>query len=131
MQINNIIKSEKNYSTFNNNLIKSNDLKALIQWTDEHICEKITIDKAAEIMHFNKNHFCKYFKQAVGISYINYVNQLKIQHAIELIKSGKSATECCFLCGFDNISYFIQLFKRITGLTTKEYIKKYAPKNNK
>lgn len=121
--INNGFKSTET-PAINIDIAKNDDLKKLIIWTHEHFCEKISIEEAAEIMHFNKFHFCKYFKQAMGTSYINYVNQLKIQYSIKLLKDGKSATECCMLCGFDSISYFIQLFKKITGFTTKEYIKK-------
>ncbi|MDY3864448.1 MAG: AraC family transcriptional regulator, partial [Eubacteriales bacterium] len=54
-------------------------------------------------------------------SYLTYLNALKIDRAVELMKEGKSTTFCCYECGFTNLSYFISLFRRYTGCSTVEY----------
>lgn len=96
-------------------------IRELMQWTQEHMLENITVENAAEQMHYSKYYFCRYFKQKTGMTYVTYLNTLKINHAIDLIKQGHSTTYCCYECGFENLSYFIQLFKEITGYTTNEY----------
>ena len=107
---------------FDNNIYKNEQLKKLIDWTNTNYCKKFTIEEAAAIVNFSKSHFCKFFKQRVGITYIEYVNQLRIQHAIHLLNQGMSTTECCFSCGFESLSYFTRLFKKVTGSTTTKYI---------
>jgi YesN/AraC family two-component response regulator len=96
-------------------------LNRLIIWTQNHFREHITIDDAACFMNFSKSYFCKYFKKAAQVTYLTYLNQMRISHAINLIMSGKSAKECCYECGFENVPYFIKLFKTMTGITTSEY----------
>ena len=95
----------------------------IIKWTQERVCERITVEDAAAELHYSKYHFCRLFKEHVGISYLKYINTLKIDHAAKLLREGHSSTYCCFECGFDSLSYFLKLFKDITGYTTSEYKK--------
>ena len=99
-------------------------IRELMKWTQEHMLDNITVDDAAAQMHYSKYYFCRYFKEKTGMTYFTYLNTLKINYAIELMKQGHSTTYCCYECGFENLSYFIQLFKEITGYTTNEYRQK-------
>ena len=66
--------------------------------------------------------FSRVFHQAYGISPINYVIQLRIQHAYELLHTMDiSVSEVAYLCGFQDSSYFTRQFKHASGLTPKEY----------
>lgn len=98
-------------------------IRTIIEWTNEHIGERITVEDAAAHLHYSKYHFCRIFKENTGVSYLKYLNTLKIDYAIRLMNQGHSATYCCFECGFDSLAYFLKLFKDITGYTTKEYKK--------
>ena len=93
----------------------------IIKWTQDRVCEKISVEDAAAYLHYSKYHFCRLFKESVGTTYLNYVNTLKISHAIKLMQEGHSATYCCFECGFNSLAYFLKLFKDVTGFTTGEY----------
>lgn len=94
----------------------------IISWTEQHFTEKISLDEIAQRMGYNKNYFCSKFKHATGETYIQYLNNLRIFHACNLLKNGTSISSVCEACGFENISYFIQLFKKIVGTTPKKYI---------
>lgn len=98
-------------------------IRRIIQWTKEHVGERITVEDAAAFLHYSKYHFCRIFKENTGVSYLKYLNTMKIDYAIRLMKQGYSATYCCFECGFDSLAYFLKLFKDVTGYTTKEYKK--------
>lgn len=101
---------------------RSNEkIHRIMKWTKEHMLEHITVDAAAEQLHYSKYHFCRFFKENTGVTYLKYLNMLRVNHAIELMKQGYSTTDCCYECGFENISYFIRLFKEVTGYTTLEY----------
>ncbi len=103
------------------NDISSHNLRKIILWTENNYLKKISIDEVAAIVGYEKHYFCNKFKVLTGISYINYVNNLRIQHACRLLANGSSVSDVCNECGFENLSYFIQLFKKIAGVTPKTY----------
>ena len=99
-------------------------IRCIMEWTKEHMLEHITVEDAAAQLHYSKYHFCRFFKENAGVTYLKYLNVLRINHAIELLREGYSTTDCCYECGFENVSYFIRLFKDVTGYTTVEYRKR-------
>ena len=56
-----------------------------------------------------------------------YLTLLKITNAKTLLKCGESVTKTAEICGFANQAYFSAAFKRVTGLSPKEY----APQKEK
>lgn len=104
--------------------LKQTELKALITWTHDNYCKKITLDDAAKIVKFSKHYFCKWFKSLTGMTYLGFVNHVRIAQACQMLVKGLSVSECGIACGFENVSYFIQCFKQIQGCTPKVYIQK-------
>jgi len=103
----------------------NSNLYELLSWTEQHYREHITLEDAARRMHFNRCYFCRYFKKKTGTGYIQYLNQIRISHAVTALLAGKSIAECCYESGFQNVPYFIQVFKKVTGHTTQEYLRRY------
>lgn len=102
---------------------ENKELKHLITWTTENFSRKITLDEAADEVHYSKYHFCRWFKSLTNITYITFLNRLRVVEACKLLRQGKSISETCFECGFDDLPYFLQLFKKIQGCTPGKYIK--------
>jgi len=114
-----------NSNTSNDNMYISSsneDILSVISWTEKHFKQRISLADAAKTFGYTKPHFCRKFKATTGTTYLAYLNHLRIFHACKLLKSGMSINSACDECGFDDISYFIQLFKKITGTTPKKYI---------
>lgn len=85
---------------------------------------EISLDKAAEIAQMDKTAFCRFFKQRTKKTFSDYVNELRINHAVALItQQKKSVQNACFESGFNNISYFNRKFKQLYGCTPKQYVK--------
>ena len=62
------------------------------------------------------------FKKESGLTLKAYCNNLKIEDAARLLYQTKiSITEIAFMVGFNNFSYFINIFKKIMGMTPLEY----------
>lgn len=99
----------------------SHNLRKIIHWTENNYLNKISLDEVAHIVGYEKHYFCNKFKKLTGISYINYVNNLRIQYACRLLSEGYTVSNTCEKCGFENLSYFIHLFKKIIGVTPKTY----------
>ncbi|MNR34343.1 HTH-type transcriptional regulator YesS [compost metagenome] len=64
------------------------------------------------------------FSQETGQTFIEFLTQIRIRKAMELLKSTSSKSyEIAFLVGYNDPHYFSNLFKRITGMTPKEFRK--------
>lgn len=101
-----------------------NDLQKLLAYLEDHYAENITLEQAAQKMHFSHSHFSKTFKKLTGIHFVTYVNRVRIEHACDAIRnhSGK-ITEIALNCGFNNIRSFNRVFKEITGCTPSQFAK--------
>lgn len=101
-----------------------NDLQKLLAYLEDHYAENITLEQAAQKMHFSHSHFSKTFKKLTGIHFVTYVNRVRIEHACDSIRNhtGK-ITEIALSCGFNNIRTFNRVFKEITGYTPSQFAK--------
>lgn len=96
-------------------------LRQVIDWTERNFSRKITLEEAAAQVGYDKHYFCWKFKAVTGITYVNYVNQLRIDRACALLRGGMDVRQAGEQCGIENDSYFSALFKRIMGVTPKQY----------
>ncbi|MBS1567470.1 MAG: helix-turn-helix transcriptional regulator, partial [Bacteroidetes bacterium] len=70
--------------------------------------------------------FCKYFKTRTRKTYINFLNEIRINNACRLLSASEEpVTGICFASGFNNLSHFNRLFKKNNGMTPLEYRKKH------
>lgn len=101
--------------------LKSAGLQELISWTQTNFSEKITVDQAAKLTGYSKYHFCTRFKLLTGMTYLNYVNSVRIAHACLMLRDGQPVSRVCRECGYETVSYFTQIFRRIKGMTPRQY----------
>ena len=74
---------------------------------------------------YSLNHFRKLFKSETGIPPIEFLNHRRIEYAKELITQSKiplTVKEIALNCGYNDAYYFSRLFKKMEGLSPKEYI---------
>lgn len=100
---------------------KSSSLQELMNWTQQNYMRKITVAEAASLSGYSKFHFCTRFKDLTGMTYMQYLSTVRISHACRLLRNGESVQKTCQDVGFDNLSYFIQLFRRMQHLTPYQY----------
>jgi AraC-like DNA-binding protein len=108
------------------NQAESDRMKRILEFTVDNFHKEINLDQVAEVAHLTTSAFCRYFKQRTKKSYIDYLNEFRISHARKLlIDSGLGVGQICFECGFNNLSNFHRLFKRLTNLSPMQYAKLY------
>lgn len=100
---------------------KASSLQELILWTNDNFSRKITIDEAAGMTGYSKYHFCSRFKAQTGMTYMNYLNSVRVSQACLMLRNGEPVQAVCRSCGFENVSYFIQVFKRFQHVTPYQY----------
>jgi two-component system response regulator YesN len=91
----------------------------------ENVENKITLDRLAQEVNMNVNYLCRVFKQDTGRSIVQYMNELKINKAIELLKLPDTRIkEVASQVGIDDPFYFNRVFKKIVGLSPSDFRKK-------
>lgn len=100
----------------------NDSLRSIITWTRNNFTRKISVDEASTALGYSKSYFCRKFKSATGMTYIEFVNYLRVHHAHNMLKHGASIAQTCDECGFEDASYFIKLFKKHIGMTPKKFV---------
>lgn len=99
----------------------------LLDWFENHLSEEITLEKLSSVSGLNEKYLCRIFKEYTSKTPITYLNELRIEHACyEMTLKSKNITESAFDSGFNDLSYFCKTFKKIKGITPKEYKKSFA-----
>lgn len=98
-----------------NNLAR---MERISQYVENHHQEQITLQDAADELGLNKAYFCRFFKENMGVSFVRYVNQVRIDHIYQdLIHTDDSIQEIMEHHGFYNQKLFYQMFKEIYNST--------------
>ena len=88
---------------------------------DKHFGARIDLDKISREAHLSKFHFMRLFKATYGRTPYQYLIELRMEKAKELLKRGLPVSEVCISVGFESIPSFTRRFKKITGATPAHF----------
>jgi AraC-like DNA-binding protein len=88
---------------------------------DNNFRDGIDLNDIADEAFYSRFHFIRLFKMAYGKTPHQYLTWVRIENAKLLLQTEMSIADVCFEVGFDSISSFTGLFKRITTLTPSAY----------
>ena len=117
-------------NTRDNSRLNNAMLQELISWTQNNYMNKISLDDVAKMTGYSKFYFCSRFKSLTGLTYLNYLNSVRVSNACLRLQNGQSVQKVCLDCGFENVSYFIQVFKRIQHVTPYQYAAQHRASEN-
>lgn len=99
-------------------------MKLIVKFIENNYMNKITIQEISKEAGFSQSHFMKYFKNTMGTSFIDYLNEYRLTMASRLLVSSESSIlDIAAEVGFDNLSYFNRTFKKRFGQTPSAYRK--------
>lgn len=102
-------------------------MKQILKFLENHYMEKITIEQIAKEVNLSPSYFMKYFKNTMGTSFIDYLNEYRLTMASRLLMtSDSSILNIAAEVGFDNLSYFNRSFKKRFKQTPREYRRQYS-----
>ena len=102
------------------NLEHDNPIYKAIKYIQENIMQPFSISHLASDLNMSETNFCNSFKKIMGITPKEYITNMKLTKAKDMLKS-RNVTEVAFDLGYENISHFIALFKSKYGITPKQY----------
>lgn len=97
-------------------------VKDIVAYIDEHYASQLTLDGLSGHFHLNKSYFCQLFKSKTGMSFTEYLSDVRLTKARLLLRQGEmTVSQVCEAVGFQNFSYFCKCFKANTGMTPTAY----------
>ena len=90
-----------------------------------HVTQRITLSDVASYAGVSLGYMSKSFKRVMGRSLVDYVNDMKVDRAREMMAASPHMRvgEIAIALGFENIYYFSKVFRRVTGMSPSEYQK--------
>lgn len=99
----------------------------ILKYIDENYDQNLSLKELSEKVFFMNNTYLSHLiSESTGKSYSNYLKEVRINKAKEYLRNESfTITEVCTLCGYNDASQFIQVFKKETGMTPKKYREKH------
>ena len=130
----------RNYiNRMDNNLNRKSQIKHeyvdlffdVCNYINDHCTENINIDDIAKIAGFSKYHFSRLFKQAMNVTWYEYLIKRRIMYAEQLLIDPElTIMQIAMKSGFNSLATFNRVFKTKNHCTPKEYRALYETKNN-
>lgn len=122
---------EKNLSLFNyiyNNIVETicnNEnphVKRIKQYIFDNLEEDMTLEKIASHVHLAPQYICTLFKKEVGTTIMQFILKARIEQAKKaIIATNEPISRIAEGCGFDDYCYFSHVFKKITGVSARQF----------
>jgi AraC-like DNA-binding protein/ligand-binding sensor protein len=88
----------------------------------EHQSEDLSLGQVAKAVNTSTFHFCKLFKKATGLNFTDYVSRVRVEKAKNLLLNPNlRISEIAYEVGFQSLTHFNRVFKRITGQSPTHY----------
>lgn len=98
------------------------NLQKAIAFINENFCKDISLDDIAKAAYISKYHFTRLFKSVYNMTVWDYINIKRIDKAIHLLgSSDENITNIAMKSGFNSVTNFNRIFKKVTGCIPKEY----------
>lgn len=103
---------------------RTDNLSAITQYVLDHYGEQISFDAISHIYGYSYSNFRKLFKQKSGKSPNEFLTDVRIEKAVELLYSRKyTVSEISFMVGYEDSAYFSRVFRQKKGCSPSSYVK--------
>lgn len=110
-----------NYSTAGYSKI----IRKTIDYINLNFNNQLSLSLIADNININSSHLSRQFKKETNMTVTEFINNRRVQEAKFLIEqTNNSITEIALTVGYENHNYFCKVFKQLTSLTPKDYLKK-------
>ena len=96
----------------------------ILDYIDSHIYEELSVKEIAKVFFISQSTLERKFRENLDLKPLEYIRRKKLFIATQKLQEGKSVLEAGTSVGYNDNSYFIELFKQIYGITPYQYQKK-------
>ncbi|WAC12591.1 helix-turn-helix domain-containing protein [Dyadobacter pollutisoli] len=100
-------------------------MDSIYKYVETHFDQSPDVNFIAEQVNLTTAAFCRFFRKNTRMTFTDFVNQYRINQAKNYLLQDKTVSETCFAVGFESLSYFNKLFKKIVGENPSEFKKRY------
>lgn len=101
----------------------SHEIQIVCNYLEENYSKTITLNELSALTKWSKYHLLRSFTKQKGISPYSYLETIRINHAKKLLEQGIKPIEVAFITGFNDQSHLTKFFKKLIGLTPKQYMR--------
>ncbi|BAD74267.1 two-component response regulator (plasmid) [Geobacillus kaustophilus HTA426] len=125
-------KANQHYGKGMESIDLANPIESALRYIQDNYHLPLTLNEVASMVYLSQSHFSRLFKSATGMTFVEYLTQVRIQKSKYLLKMSSLPIDViAHKTGFSNASYFATTFKRLEGKTPTEYrelLQKIYPK---
>lgn len=98
-------------------------MKPVLQYIELHLHRPLLLKELAEVAEVSPQYLCRLFQRTVRERPVAYINKQRVNRSKQLMFSsrGQRVYEIAQRAGFENVSYFCAVFKRMTGMQPEEW----------
>ena len=91
-------------------------------YVEDHKFDQIQLEQVAQTLNVSTFHFCRKFKLETGLTFVEYLSRVRIEHA-KLLLHNKNlrVTEVAYEVGFQSLTHFNRTFRKLVGTSPTEY----------
>ena len=98
---------------------------AAVKFLQEHNREAVSVEQVAKYVQKSPNYFSALFKKETGVTFSQYMNQLRLAEAKRLLRETiLPLSEIAVLAGYTDYAYFVSVFKKLEGCSPSSLRKK-------
>src|ERR1700758_5134535 len=92
------------------------------KFIEQHSGDELSLSKVAKAVNISANHLSEKFKQVTGVNFVDYVARARFETARDLLlHSNRRISEIAFAAGFQSLSQFNRVFKKLSGKSPSEF----------
>ncbi len=117
-----VLMSSESYLRLQQNI--PDQIVKIVYYLNQNFTKEVSLDELSDLFSISKYHLCRSFRKYTGFTLVEYVTQLRIERAKELLcTTSLPAAQIGFLVGIHDENYFYRLFRKQTGMSPQKYRK--------
>ena len=112
-----------NHTTLTDAPADYDSVKNVLLYCSENYTEPLSLELLSKKLHLSRYYISHIFSDKLQVSFTDFVNTLRVEHACSLLEKGANITEIALASGFSSVRTFNRVFAEEMGMTPREYIK--------
>ena len=105
------------------NLTDNKVVNEIERYIYQNYSEQISLTQLSEKFFLTQSHISRLFKKHMGVTVVDYINRVRIEHARKMLEEGRSVKETSEKVGYNALNNFYKCFRKFAGTTPAGYLK--------